>query len=555
MVRLSLLAWLALLALGCQESSNIYPAVPVLDDYPALSTDDRLVLTGRCDNAESVVASRSDGTLFVGTGGARFTVELLLEIDELNRFEIYGTRGDLRGRGAEVSIYRIAEEEPIPPPEDILPPEPPVLDQAESPTEALHPLLTGTAEAGSTIEVTGGAMGSSGDTDPITGRFAMQLHLVRRRVNHLAVVAVDPAGNVSLPALLVVEHQELTPPQPTGSLPPPELEPLPSTTTRLCLTVSGSTRPDAEVHVAGGEAQGVARSDSSGHFDVGVALMVGEVNHLEVHAVAQDGEETMRALAEVAQNLPASELRTRYPILLAHGMCGFDRIGPVEYYLGVQEHMESSGFEVYTSEVAPLDSSYRRAGQLRDFILRTTSGKVNIIAHSQGGLDSRYLVAALGMADHVASITTVSTPHRGSHLADLVLGLAGDRGQALAQRVLGVIGMDIEGMREVTVEGMASFNEKFLDHPDVIYWSWGFDARAEGYSMWAPLFPIWAIIEAVEGTNDSLVSTASASWGEYLGTPGADHWSEVGQPLGRTSSFDHLEFFLQEALRLEEMGL
>ena len=59
-----------------------------------------------------------------------------------------------------------------------------------------------------------------------------------------------------------------------------------------------------------------------------------------------------------------------------------------------------------------------RAAELRAQILRWTDGPVNLVAHSMGGLDARYLITHLNMAEQVRSLTTVSTPHRGTYLVD-----------------------------------------------------------------------------------------------------------------------------------------
>lgn len=48
-------------------------------------------------------------------------------------------------------------------------------------------------------------------------------------------------------------------------------------------------------------------------------------------------------------------------------------------------------------------------------------GKVNIIGHSKGGLDTREMLYLYPtMKDKIASITTMATPHRGTALADWV---------------------------------------------------------------------------------------------------------------------------------------
>ena len=51
--------------------------------------------------------------------------------------------------------------------------------------------------------------------------------------------------------------------------------------------------------------------------------------------------------------------------------------------------------------------------KILEVIEKTGCEKVNIIAHSKGGLDSRYAISILGMDKYTASLTTISTPHRG----------------------------------------------------------------------------------------------------------------------------------------------
>ena len=47
--------------------------------------------------------------------------------------------------------------------------------------------------------------------------------------------------------------------------------------------------------------------------------------------------------------------------------------------------------------------------------------KVNIIAHSKGGLDSRYAISKLGMDEYVASLVMINTPNAGCEFADYLL--------------------------------------------------------------------------------------------------------------------------------------
>ncbi len=62
------------------------------------------------------------------------------------------------------------------------------------------------------------------------------------------------------------------------------------------------------------------------------------------------------------------------------------------------------------------------AERIRQIVETTGCEKVNIIAHSKGGLDSRAAIAHCGMAPYVATLTTINTPHRGCIFAEYLLG-------------------------------------------------------------------------------------------------------------------------------------
>ena len=126
-----------------------------------------------------------------------------------------------------------------------------------------------------------------------------------------------------------------------------------------------------------------------------------------------------------------------YPLVLVHGLLGFGTIGPrgnLEYFRGVMRHLEDNRevlrgkAKVYVADVDAVDSIPSRAIQLRDFIQariydhkrrKIRYEKVHVIAHSMGGLDARYMVSNLSldtadrspMADRIATLTTIGTPH------------------------------------------------------------------------------------------------------------------------------------------------
>lgn len=116
--------------------------------------------------------------------------------------------------------------------------------------------------------------------------------------------------------------------------------------------------------------------------------------------------------------------RTRYPIVLVHGLTGAEKMGGVlDYWYGIPELLRANGATVYVATVPAFNSDEARALQLAEYVrsvkLATGADKVNLIGHSQGGPTSRVL-AAMSPQD-VASVTTIGSPHRGSEFADLVL--------------------------------------------------------------------------------------------------------------------------------------
>ncbi|MDR6834123.1 MULTISPECIES: triacylglycerol lipase [unclassified Sphingopyxis] len=113
--------------------------------------------------------------------------------------------------------------------------------------------------------------------------------------------------------------------------------------------------------------------------------------------------------------------RTKNPVVLQHGLAGFNELGGVlPYWNGIPESLRSGGAEVFVTQVSPFNSSVVRGESLIVQLdeIRAIKGKpalkFNLIGHSQGGLDIRYVAAV--RPDLVASLTTVGSPHKGSDL-------------------------------------------------------------------------------------------------------------------------------------------
>lgn len=244
--------------------------------------------------------------------------------------------------------------------------------------------------------------------------------------------------------------------------------------------------------------------------------------------------------------------RLRHPVVLAHGLLGFDQLkmGPVSnaYFRGVEPRLTKLGAKVYAFRVSSTGSIATRAEGLAKAVRALDSEKVNIVAHSMGGLDARYLASRMQMAPRIASITTIGTPHRGTPLADLGTGLWGVA--PTARKLLERMGLDVNGFFDLTTDKMARFNAAVPDAKGVFYGSW--TARAPGgVSLMNPLLlPTWKLISARAGENDGLVPLASQQWGEVFGCVEADHWAQIGWSL----TFDAPSFYEQLVQELMKRG-
>src|ERR1700680_3312371 len=115
--------------------------------------------------------------------------------------------------------------------------------------------------------------------------------------------------------------------------------------------------------------------------------------------------------------------KLRASIVLVHGLFGFDRLEVagttlVNYFPGIPDLFQAAGNRVLIPSLPPTGGVEQRAACLKEFLLKNSANEpVHLIAHSLGGLDARYMISRLGMADQVLTLTTIATPHRGSSFA------------------------------------------------------------------------------------------------------------------------------------------
>ncbi len=229
---------------------------------------------------------------------------------------------------------------------------------------------------------------------------------------------------------------------------------------------------------------------------------------------------------------------TPLPVVLVHGLFGFDRIGVpgarFDYFRGIAKHLESLGCDAHAVRLPASASVPDRARALVAAIEALPHKRIDLIAHSLGGLDARYALTHLGLAARVRSLVTVGTPHRGTPLADLAL-----RGPLdWARRIVGALGLPMNALEWLGTAALAEFNAKVLDVPGVRYACVVGGMHREDSAVPLALVPAHNYLRRVAGPNDGLVPIASQYWGETLAEIEADHFAQIGWRVAMRNTFD-----------------
>ena len=305
---------------------------------------------------------------------------------------------------------------------------------------------------------------------------------------------------------------------------------------------------------------------------------------------------------------------TRYPVLLVHGV--FFRDTKVLNYWGrVPAELQRNGAVIYYGEhqsaASVPDSARELTERIRSIVETTGCGKVNVIAHSKGGLDMRYAIARCGAAPYVASLTTINTPHRGCGFADYLLekiplaaqkqvesaynaaaarlgdtqpdfmAAVHDLTQAGCARLNaeigdwnelncaanGAVGVAVGGMATGTANGTSngtSGNTAGVAAADpfagIVCQSVG-SKLAHATTGKFPLNFTYPLVKWFDGPNDGLVSQPSFPWGERFiwlepnGTRGISHADMIDLDRENIPGFDVREFYVQIVAGLKQRGL
>jgi triacylglycerol lipase len=295
--------------------------------------------------------------------------------------------------------------------------------------------------------------------------------------------------------------------------------------------------------------------------------------------------------------------KTKYPIVLAHGAFGFRSVrllgvDILDYWYDLDTALsECGGAEVFVTQVSPSNSTEVRGEQLlsqvRAVLAKTGAAKVNIIGHSMGGLDARYVMNV--RPDLVASVTTIGSPHKGSETFDRFVSGLDPEGRPLPwlsnalgnamELVWGLLtgyegGVDALAAVQAQLTPRArAWNERYpagvprsacgegeASFRGIRLYSWTGDDAAPWTTSLNPLVSLdwlfnsaFGLFEALHPERtDGLVAVCSAHFGDVLRDDFAwNHTDQVNLLWGLTADFeaDPKGVFRSHANRLKRAGL
>lgn len=258
-------------------------------------------------------------------------------------------------------------------------------------------------------------------------------------------------------------------------------------------------------------------------------------------------------------------IQTRYPIVLVHGMVAKD-FSLWHAFRGISDFLRKQNITIYVTNQDGIGAVASNAEQLKSEILeileQENCDKVNIIAHSKGGVDARHMISHLDMKHHVASLTTLSTPHHGSGLSGKLLQMPRFFARVIAFfvntafRILGDQHPDILQLgKDLTQEAMEQFNRDTPNAPEVYYQS--FSSDVSGKKDFLLYLPYHISRHCEQDHTDGMVSVSSSQWGTYRGhiTDNADHFRMVGFYGKKKKLTDIALFYLRIIEELQSMGL
>ena len=261
---------------------------------------------------------------------------------------------------------------------------------------------------------------------------------------------------------------------------------------------------------------------------------------------------------------------TKYPILLVHGVF-FRDFRFLNYWGRIPEQLELNGATIYygnhSSALSVKDSADELKKRIYQIVEKTGCEKLNVIAHSKGGLDMREALMDPDVAKHVASLTTINTPHRGCEFADYLLNIIGEKQKNAvanaynnALKKLGDPKPDfLAAVGDLTASACEKRNEYVKDIEGIYVQSVGSKCARPGGGRF-PLNFSYYLVNKFDGANDGLVGEKSFPWGENYtfltvkGKRGISHGDMIDLNRENFDDFDVREFFVQLVADLKKKG-
>jgi triacylglycerol lipase len=215
----------------------------------------------------------------------------------------------------------------------------------------------------------------------------------------------------------------------------------------------------------------------------------------------------------------------QYPVVLVHGIAAHDRKGVIDFWGRIPKVLKEYGIDVFFGKTDAWGNYESNAEILKmtieKIIKETNKEKVNIIAHSMGGIVSRYLIWKYDFGDKVASLTTISTPHHGSEVADLIYKQEIVHSK-IVQKALDVFGKLFGDKNpnmynvnyQLTTENMKKFNEN-IEMDNRVYYQSIYTTMDNSFDDIMFFYTHW-YINNISGKNDGIVSERSAKWGNNI---------------------------------------
>lgn len=285
----------------------------------------------------------------------------------------------------------------------------------------------------------------------------------------------------------------------------------------------------------------------------------------------------------------ASYTQTKHPIVLVHGVTGFNTVGGlINYFHNIPWNLERSGARVYSASVSFVNSSEQRGQQLANYINGLGEAKVNIMAHSQGAPTSR--VTGSLIPQKVASITSINGVNKGSKVADVARGIlppgsfveggADAIANALGDLVNALSDSDnpqdgIAALETLTTRGTTQLNDAlgwqgvnrdacagtnedvWINGNRIKFFSWtGTSVKTNWTDITDPFLSITALAFGNEA-NDGLVGECSTMMGNVIGTHyDMNHVDAINHLFGaRSWRTDPVSLYRSHANRLKNRGL